>query len=184
MAQGQIRIIGGVWRGRKIQVPDVPNLRPTPDRVRETLFNWLQPVIAGAYCLDLFAGSGALGFEALSRGAAYVEMVDQSPKVVTLLRLELIKFDAKNADVYAATAPAQLRQPARPFDVVFLDPPFKEDLLLPCCRMLEEKEFLAEDAYIYLESADTLTEEMLPKNWRLLKSKKAGQVSYHLAQRL
>jgi 16S rRNA (guanine966-N2)-methyltransferase len=183
VAQGQIRIIAGIWRGRKIQVPDVPDLRPTPDRVRETLFNWLQPIIAGAYCLDLFAGSGALGFEALSRGAAYVEMVDQSPKVVALLREELATFEAKNADVYAATVPAQLRQPARPFDVVFLDPPFQQDLLLPCCHLLEEKGFLAVDAYIYLESKNALTEGMLPKNWRLLKSKKAGQVSYHLAQR-
>jgi 16S rRNA (guanine966-N2)-methyltransferase len=184
VAAGQIRIIGGSLRGRKIQVPDVLDLRPTPDRVRETLFNWLQPVIAGAYCLDLFAGSGALGFEALSRGAAYVEMVDQAPKVVALLREELTRFGAKNAEVYVATAPGQLRQPERPFDVVFLDPPFKQDLLLPCCVYLEEKGFLAADAYIYLESAEPVTEAVLPANWKLLKSKKAGQVSYHLAQRL
>jgi len=183
VAQGQIRIIGGAWRGRKIQVPDLPDLRPTPDRVRETLFNWLQPVIAGAYCLDMFAGSGALGFEALSRGAAYVEMVDQSSAIVAALRQQLRIFGAENADVYAATMPQQLRTPARPFDVVFLDPPFKENLLLPCCTYLEEKALLADGAYIYLESKDTLDESMLPTNWQLLKSKKAGQVSYHLAQR-
>lgn len=184
MAQGQIRIIGGAWRGRKIQVPDLPDLRPTPDRVRETLFNWLQPIIAGAYCLDMFAGSGALGFEALSRGAAYVEMVDQSSKVVALLRQQLQTFGATNADVYAATVPGQLRVASRPFDIVFLDPPFKENLLLPCCAYLEEKAMLAEGAYIYLEAKDTLDESLLPTNWRLLKSKKAGQVSYHLAQRV
>jgi 16S rRNA (guanine966-N2)-methyltransferase len=184
VAQGQIRIIGGAWRGRKIQVPDLPDLRPTPDRVRETLFNWLQPVMSGAYCLDLFAGSGALGFEALSRGAAYVEMVDQSSKVIALLRQQLLTFGAKNAEAYAANVPAQLRAPARPFNVVFLDPPFKENLLQPCCAYLEEKAFLAEDAYIYLESSDSLDESQLPPTWRLLKSKKAGQVSYHLAQRI
>ena len=88
MVPGQVRIIGGLWRGRKLKVPDLPGVRPTPDRVRETLFNWLQPVIQGARCLDLFSGSGALGFEALSRGAAYVEMVDHSAAVVKLLREE------------------------------------------------------------------------------------------------
>jgi 16S rRNA (guanine966-N2)-methyltransferase len=183
VARGQIRIIGGRWRGRKIPVPDVPDLRPTPGRVRETLFNWLQPVIAGAYCLDVFAGSGALGFEALSRGAAAVTLVDQSPKVVASLG-EIIKtLGVENADAYAATAPAQLKKPARPFDVVFLDPPFQQDLLVPCCFYLEENGFLAADAYIYLEAGQTLNAELLPANWRLLKSKNAGQVSYHLAQR-
>lgn len=183
MVPGQIRIIGGLWRGRKLKVPDLPGVRPTPDRVRETLFNWLQPVIQGARCLDLFAGSGALGFEALSRGASFVEMVDHSGPVVKLLREEAQLLKADNINIYAAIVPQQLKVPAEPFDVVFLDPPFQEDLLGPCCAFLEEKDFLADGAYIYLESAHPLTEQTLPANWQLIKSKKAGHVAYHLALR-
>ncbi len=180
---GQVRIIGGMWRGRKLKVPDLPGLRPTPDRVRETLFNWLQPVIAGAYCLDMFAGSGALGFEALSRGAAFVDMVDQSRQVVDLLLQEAEKFAARNLDIYAAIAPKQLRRPAKVYDIVFVDPPFGEDLLVPCCHFLEENAFLADEAYIYLEAKSPLDAALLPPNWRLLKNKKAGQVAYHLVLR-
>lgn len=182
--QGQVRIIGGQWRGRKIVVPDVLDLRPTPDRVRETLFNWLSSTISGAHCLDAFAGSGALGFEALSRGAAHVVMVDQSTAVVTLLKQELAMFKAENADIYAATMPAQLKKPMKPFDIVFLDPPFSHDLLLPTCQYLEENGLLAAHALIYLEAKTTLDETALPANWRIIKSKKAGQVAYHLAERL
>jgi 16S rRNA (guanine966-N2)-methyltransferase len=181
--QGQIRIIAGCWRGRKLKVPDLPGLRPTPDRVRETVFNWLQSIIQGAYCLDLFAGSGALGFEALSRGAAHVVMVDQASVVVNLLRQELAMLDAKNAEVYQATVPAQLKAPKQLFDVVFLDPPFQQDLLLPCCFYLENNGFLAKKSYIYLESKQALTQSMLPPHWQLLKSKRAGQVAYHLVLR-
>lgn len=183
MKQGQIRIIGGQWRGRKLAVPDLPGLRPTPDRVRETLFNWLQPAIVGAHCLDVFAGSGAIGFEALSRGAAHVVMVDQSAKVVTVLRQQLALLAAKNAEIYQATAPQQLKTPAQPFDIVFIDPPYQANLLLPCCHYLENQAFLADNALIYLEASDALDEAQLPANWQLLKSKQAGQVAYHLAQR-
>lgn len=184
MAQGQIRIIGGEWRGRKLKVPHVPNLRPTPDRVRETLFNWLTPWIQGAHCLDPFAGSGALGFEALSRGASHVVMVDQSSVVTTLLQEELQMLKANNAEVYRALAPNQLKQPAHLFDIVFLDPPFQEDLLLPTCFYLEENAFLARRAHIYLESKSTLKEDELPSNWKITKSKTAGQVAYHLVERI
>jgi 16S rRNA (guanine966-N2)-methyltransferase len=183
MAQGIIRIIGGQWRGRKLKVPDVLSLRPTPDRVRETLFNWLAPFIVGSRCLDLFAGSGALGFEALSRGASYVVMVDDSPIVTQLLQEELQIFKAENAEIYRAKVPLQLRVPAQPFNIVFLDPPFSENLLLPCCFYLEEQGFLAPDAYIYLEAREILDEKMLPANWQMLKSKRAGQVAYHLIKR-
>ncbi len=183
MAQGIVRIIGGEWRGRKLKVPDVLHLRPTPDRVRETLFNWLAPIIAGAHCLDAFAGSGALGFEALSRGAGHVVLVDESPQVIQLLKEELTIFKAKNAEIYRAKAPTQLKIPEKPFDIVFLDPPFLENLLQPCCHYLEEQNFLAANAYIYLESRETLDEKMLPANWRIVKSKRAGQVAYHLALR-
>lgn len=183
MAQGIIRIIGGQWRGRKLKVPDVLNLRPTPDRVRETLFNWLAPYIVGSRCLDLFAGSGALGFEALSRGALHVVMVDDSPVVMKLLQEELQLFKAENAEIYRARVPLQLKAPIQPFNIVFLDPPFSENLLLPSCFYLEEQGFLAPGAYIYLEAREILDEKMLPANWQILKSKQAGQVAYHLVRR-
>ncbi|RDI37512.1 16S rRNA (guanine(966)-N(2))-methyltransferase RsmD [Aquicella lusitana] len=183
MQQGQVRIIAGKWRGRKLQVPDIKDLRPTPDRVRETLFNWLAPMIAGAHCLDVFAGSGALGFEALSRGAAHVVMVDQARVVVELLKAELVQFGANNAEVYQAKVPEQLQKPRHPFDIVFLDPPYQSNLLLPCCHYLEGQGFLADSAYLYLEASEVIKDNELPKNWRLIKTRQAGQVAYHLAQR-
>lgn len=179
---GQIRIIGGQWRGRKLKVPDVPNLRPTPDRVRETLFNWLVPYIHGAYCLDPFAGSGALGFEALSRGAAKVVMTDHSPVVIKLLQEEARMLNAEGAEIYRAAAPGQLKKPEKPFTIVFLDPPFQENLLLPTCFYLVEQGFLAPQAFIYLEARQTIQETDLPAGWVLLKSKRAGEVGYHLAK--
>lgn len=181
--QGQIRIIGGQWRGRKLKVPDREDLRPTPDRVRETIFNWLADTIQGACCLDPYAGSGALGFEALSRGAAYVVMVDRSSDIVKLLEEELRLFKAENAEIYCANAPNQLKRPKKLFDIVFLDPPFQENILLPTCFYLEENLFLAPSAYIYMESGSIINPNELPPNWKLLKAKKAGQVAYHLVQR-
>lgn len=183
MKQGTVRIIAGKWRGRRLKVPDVKDLRPTPDRVRETLFNWLAPVMQGANCLDLFAGSGVLGFEALSRGAKYVVMIDESADVVKMLQEELTAFGADNALIYRARVPLQLRAAAQPFDIVFLDPPYQENLLLPSCHYLEEQGLLAESAYIYLEAREVIKDNELPSNWRMLKSQRAGQVFYHLAQR-
>jgi 16S rRNA (guanine966-N2)-methyltransferase len=183
MKQGFVRIIAGKWRSRRLKVAEVKDLRPTPDRVRETLFNWLMPVIEGAHCLDLFAGSGVLGFEALSRGAAYVVMVDQSPAVVKLLQQQLDEFGADNALIYQAKVPTQLRPVTRPFDIVFLDPPYEADLLLPSCYYLEEQGFLADKAYIYLEARRGILDNELPSNWQLIKSQRAGEVAYHLARR-
>ena len=183
MSQGQIRIIGGKWRGRKLTVPSTPHLRPTPDRVRETVFNWLLPVIVDAYCLDAFAGSGALGFEALSRGAKAVVLVDAAQEAVKLLQQTATHFAADNAEIYCANVPKQLRHPQKPFDIVFLDPPFQQNILLPTCFFLENEKFLAEQAYIYLEAPAFLQQNDLPENWTLLKIKKAGQVAYHLAKR-
>jgi 16S rRNA (guanine966-N2)-methyltransferase len=187
MSRGQVRIIGGTWRGRKLAVPELAGLRPTPDRVRETLFNWLAPLLPGARCLDLFAGSGALGFEALSRGASQVVMLDQSKPVVALLKEQQQLFNASQATIYQATMPHDwsfLRKIAiKTFDIVFLDPPYRENLLLPLCFMLEEKKLLADTAYIYLETDSGIEEKQLPPPWELLKSKKAGQVSYYLAKR-
>lgn len=183
MSRGKVRIIGGNWRGRKLTVPDLAEVRPTPDRVRETLFNWLAPLLPGAFCLDLFAGSGALGFEALSRGASYAVLVDQSPVTVKLLREELILFKADNATVYQARLPDQWPPFDKVFDIVFLDPPFQENLLLPICFALEEKALLADTAYVYLERGEQVQEKDLPANWQIIKSKKAGQVIYSLVKR-
>jgi 16S rRNA (guanine966-N2)-methyltransferase len=183
MSKGLVRIIGGQWRGRKLKVADEKELRPTPDRVRETLFNWLAPVIKDAVCLDLFAGSGVLGFEALSRGAKFVVMIDQSKIITKLLNEELTQFAAKNAVVYQAKLPEGLPLNTHSFDIVFIDPPYQSQLLIPCCFFLEEQGLLAEKSYIYLESAHTITDDDLPEHWHIIKNKKAGQVFYHLVKR-
>lgn len=182
--QGLVRIIAGKWRGRRLTVPEVKDLRPTPDRVRETVFNWLAPNIVGAHCLDLFSGSGALGFEAASRGAASVQMVDQSLIVIKQLQDSAALLKADNVQIVQAAIPHHLRKPARPYDIVFIDPPYQQDFLLPVCDYLEKNAFLANFAYIYLEANKTIEDNELPANWRLLKSKRAGQVAYHLAQRV
>lgn len=183
MTQGWVRIIAGKWRGRKLKVPDSHGLRPTPDRVRETVFNWLAPYIAGAACLDLFAGSGALGFEALSRGAASLVMTDQSSDIVKLLQEEAAAFKADNARIYLATMPKQLQKEEKPFDIVFLDPPYQENLLIPCCHYLEDHGYLADSAFIYLEADRLILDNELPPTWQVIKQQKAGQVFYHLARR-
>lgn len=183
MKQGMVRIIAGKWRGRRLKVADEKDLRPTPDRVRETLFNWLTPYLPGSHCLDAFAGSGVLGFEALSRGAAQVVMVDQSLSLIKLLREQAAVLGAENIEIYNATMPIQLRPVAKPFDIVFLDPPYQSDLLLKCCHYLEEQHFLADSAYLYLEAQRVIEDNELPANWRMIKSQKAGQVVYQLAHR-
>lgn len=181
---GAIRIIGGKWRGRKIAVPDLTGLRPTPDRVRETLFNWLTISLPNAYCLDAFAGTGALGFEALSRGAKQVVMVEQSSVALAALRETATRFEAaENLVIYQANVPEQLMQPNTPFDIVFLDPPYQSNLLLPTCHYLEQHHFLASGAYIYLEADALIEDNELPSQWRIIKAGHAGQVYYHLAKR-
>lgn len=181
-ARNQIRIIAGEWRGRKLAFADVEGLRPTPDRVRETLFNWLAPMIVGARCLDPFAGSGVLGLEALSRGAAEVVMLDQHPKVIKQLNTNLSLLNCERAVVQQADALDFLQQtPGKPFDVVFLDPPYRKNLLAPCCELLNAQAWLAEGARVYLETERGHALPALPDNWQLVRSKKAGQVAYHLA---
>ncbi len=181
--QGKIRIIGGTWRSRLLAVPDAVGLRPTPSRVRETLFNWLADRLTGQYCLDAFAGSGALGFEAASRGAAHVVMIDASPDIVRQLEAQRAQLHAKQIDIYCVKLPAELPPLERPFDVVFLDPPYQSDLLLPMCFYLEKSALLAPEAWIYLEAAQAITAAELPPGWRLLKAQRAGEVYYHLARR-
>lgn len=180
-AANQLRIIAGHWRGRKLPFAPVPGVRPTPDRVRETLFNWLSPSINGARCLDLFAGSGALGIEAASRGASRVVLVDNNTAVVKQLREQLALLQATQIEVVQANVDRWLAGQAEPFDVVFLDPPFREGLLPGCMAALAAGGWLAANACIYIE-AERHYQLILPAGWELLRSKHAGQVDYHLAQ--
>ena len=182
MLKNQIRIIGGEWRSRQIIFNDTPGLRPTPDRVRETLFNWLHYDIPGSHCLDLYAGSGALGFEAASRGAKAVVQVEQDGNACRALHDNSAKFKAAQvkivqADVFRFLATQHLE----PFDIVFIDPPFGLGLVVQTCQWLEDNGWLKTRAKIYVESESSLAflDEM-PKNWQLFKSKKAGEVGYHL----
>lgn len=183
MKPGFVRIISGTLRGRRIKVADVTDLRPTPDRVRETLFNWLAPKLPGSYCLDLFAGTGILGFESVSRGAAYVEMVDSSPIVVEMIKNQIKEFRLENVVVKQANVTQQLSKPQKTFDIVYLDPPYQANLLPTVCQFLEQHQFLSRDAYIYLEAKEVIKDNVLPANWKLIKSQRAGQVYYHLAVR-
>jgi 16S rRNA (guanine966-N2)-methyltransferase len=180
----QLRIIGGEWRGRKLRFPDVEGLRPTTDRVRETLFNWLQPVIHGARCLDLFAGSGALGLEALSRGAANVCFVDSDRRAVQSLKDNLALLQDQAGTVVQADALTYLKAGPQPFDIVFLDPPFRKELLQPCLELLYSEGWLADNARLYIEVEQELGEPELPPGWEWQRSKKAGQVVYGLAVRV
>ena len=182
--EGQLRIIAGEWRSRRFSFTEQPGLRPTPDRVRETLFNWLSMHIEGSRCLDLFAGSGALTLEALSRGAAHALACDMSRDVVATLRghlqtLQCDRGEVRQQDALTLVAGA----PESPFDLVFLDPPFHQDLLIPACTALETNGWLAPDALIYTESETAPGRLPFPANWHLHREKKAGQVWYSLWQR-
>lgn len=178
-----MRIIGGRWRGRRLDVSESEGLRPTPDRVRETLFNWLQPCIAGTSCLDLFAGTGALCLEALSRGAADVVMVEKAPHVAERLRQHVKKLEAAGAEVVLADAVDFLQRTSRAFDIVFLDPPFKSTLIADCAALVEARGWIKPGGLIYVEAPSQMTELTLPTTWELIRSKKAGQVGYHLARK-
>jgi len=179
--QGRLRIIGGRYRGRRLLVPAQPGLRPTADRVRETLFNWLQPVIVGAHCLDLFAGSGALGFEAASRGAAEVLMIEHSGPVTRTLAANARILGAAQVRVRRADALRWLARSGAPFDLVFLDPPFHAGLLAPSCALLSERGWLAPGALVYLETPANQALPGLPADWTLLRDKQAGRVRFALA---
>lgn len=183
---GAVRIIGGTWRGRKLPVPSTSDtLRPTPDRVRETLFNWLQFEVPGRRCLDLFAGSGALGFEALSRGASFVTFVETDPEAARSLEASLARLRCDRARVVRSDAFQFLRSdPHRaPCDIVFLDPPWRERWLARACAALEQGGWLTSGSWIYLEDAAEHGPPAMPDGWSLLRSKKAGDVGYHLARR-
>ncbi len=181
---GRLRIVAGMWRSRVLEIADVPGLRPTPERVRETLFNWLTPRIVGARCLDLFAGTGALGLEALSRGAREAVFVEQSPEALAALRRNIGKLDASGAFVHAGDAYAFLGKAVdRPFDVVFLDPPFAHDAIGDLCRLLDERGVLSPGGRVYLEQDRARELPGLPPRWTVLKNQTAGNVRYALAAR-
>ena len=179
-APGKIRIIGGQWRGRRLPVADQPGLRPTPDRIRETLFNWLATAIPGARCLDLFAGTGALGFEALSRGARCAVMVEQNIQLAQQLEEAKSILDAARAEIIHAQASNWLAHRHEPFDVVFLDPPFHRQQVKKACTLLINKGHLAPAAYVYTET-ELDAAPRLP-GLKALKQARAGQVEYRLYQ--
>ncbi|EHK61067.1 16S rRNA (guanine(966)-N(2))-methyltransferase RsmD [Halomonas sp. M1] len=179
---GKLRIIGGDFRRRQLPVLDHPGLRPTPDRVRETLFNWLGQQLYGTQVLDLFAGTGALGIEALSRGASQVIFVERDAQVATLIRDNLASLGAPQGEVVTADALTFLGSLGQPADVVFLDPPFHQGLAAPCCAALEAGGWLAQEATIYLETEQTLTPEV-PANWQLHRETRAGESTARLYYR-
>ncbi|MCK7597936.1 16S rRNA (guanine(966)-N(2))-methyltransferase RsmD [Microbulbifer sp. CAU 1566] len=178
----QLRIIGGRWRGRKVAFAPIEGLRPTGDRLRETLFNWLQFHLPGARCLDLFAGSGALGLEALSRGAETVDFVELDRGAAQMLRQQLELLQAEGGRVHNCPAEVFLSQAAashQPFDVIFVDPPFAGDLWQSTLAALTEAGLIADNARIYVESPRD-TAMPVPAEWELEKEKQAGQVCMRL----
>ncbi len=178
---GTLRIIGGSWRGRKLSFREADGLRPTGDRVRETLFNWIAAEVPGARCLDLFSGSGALGLEALSRGAAHVDFVDNAREAVSQVREHLALLDASDrGHCHLAEAESFLANASGAYDIVFLDPPFGRGLAGPVCSALAESGLLAQGAQIYLEMARNEEEPELPAAWDLYRDKQAGAVRYRL----
>jgi len=177
-----LRIIGGEWRGRRIRFPAGGGIRPTPDRVRETLFNWLMAKVPGSRCLDLFAGSGALGLEALSRGATYATFIERERKNVASLREVTGLLAPMRSTVIEADALAWLRGPPQAFDIVFLDPPFSAGVHADAMRLLESRGWLAPDSFIYLEMPAKAGAPALPAGWLPHRSGRAGAVGYHLAR--
>ncbi len=182
--EGRFRIIAGRWGGRRLAFPPLAGIRPSPDRVRETLFNWLAPVVEGSVCLDLFAGSGALGLEALSRGAAHTSFVDQQEPAIRRIRDHLALLACEDADTWAGDAFEFLDDtavtPDRQYDIVLLDPPFDSDYADRVLTALEGCGILAHRANIYLELPAAKDLPEVPVNWALMHSKTAGQVGYHL----
>lgn len=181
--RNEVRLIAGRWRSRRVQFLDGEGLRPTPDRVRETVFNWLQGEVPGARCLDAFAGSGALGLEALSRGAESCLLIERSPAQARQLEQEARKLGAEGAQVVCGDALALLSGPVGPFDLVFLDPPFGKDLVAPILACLLERQLLSPSALVYVEAEAALADLGAGAAWEILRHRQAGAVHYHLVQR-
>jgi len=179
-----LRIIGGRWRRQLISFPDIPGLRPTHDRIRETLFNWLAPVIEGSSCLDLFAGSGALGFEALSRGAKQVTFIDNDKEAIAAIKANAAKLKADNVDIISGNCPIVMPSLAfAPYDIVFLDPPFHQGLLASSSEWLEQSGYLNDEAYIYIETEKGNAPLPVPENWRIKKDATTASLAYYLLLR-
>ena len=183
MSNNKLRIIAGEWRSRQLVFEEIPGLRPTPARVRETVFNWLQTDVIASRCLDLFAGSGALGFEAASRGAKLVVMVENNAKACRLINENKTKLFATQIKIKQMDAFKFLAGDGEPFDLVFLDPPFTKGMAQQSCQWLEDKGWLAARAKIYVEVESRLILAEIPANWQCLKRKVAGEVGFYLFER-
>lgn len=179
-----LRIIAGTWRGRRLPLLALDEVRPTTDRIRETLFNWLQPYTAGAHCLDAFAGSGILGLEALSRGAASVIFVDKQTVLCKHLQAFLKVLDCKQAQVFCHTLPndALLKRFTKPFDVVFLDPPYQQNLWIPTLNWLTENQLVHEQSLVFFEHFRA-TPIIWPEGWQYWREQTAGNVRFGLLKR-
>lgn len=178
-----LRVIAGSYGGRRLNVPDAPDLRPTGSRVRETLFNWLGERTVGSRVLDLFAGTGILGIEALSRGAEEAVFVERSGRLAGRLSANLTRLGIERARVIRGDARRYLRDPANPYDLVFLDPPFKSAIIDALCTQLEQAGWLAPGALVYLEYDSHAGRPELPANWSVVRQRQAGGVGYALASR-
>ena len=184
--QNFVRIISGKYKSRKITFPDRPEMRPTGNRIRESLFNWIQADIFDSRCLDLFSGSGALGIEALSRGAKMTTFIESDFETANCLEETLQTLNAENGIVVKADAINWLesQKNIEPFGFVFLDPPFKKNLLLDCISLLESNRIIANNGNIYIETEMSVDQRKLPLSWRLKQKKQAGRVSYCLYQKI
>ncbi|MBT4836697.1 MAG: 16S rRNA (guanine(966)-N(2))-methyltransferase RsmD [Methylococcales bacterium] len=178
--RNQVNIIGGEYRGRLLSVSNVDGLRPTTNRIRETVFNWLQPMIVGSTCLDLFAGSGALGIEAVSRGAKYADLIDVSRVAVKNLKQNLDKLKISNVELFNESAFNWIKNNKKTYDIIFLDPPFELNCLDEISHLLCVNKCLKENTIIYMEYNHARHLSQIPDGWSLLKNKKTGQVAYSL----
>ncbi len=177
---GKVRVIGGDWKGRKFKVLDKQGLRPTTDRIRETIFNWLQWHLPTKRCLDLFAGSGILGIEAVSRGASFAQLVEKDHQIVNHLRQQLQLLDTNKIELIQTDAIKLLKTPPpQGFDIVFIDPPFRQNLITTCCQYLDKNQWLNHEALIYVEMEPQYI-STVPQDWQLIRDKYAGQVHYCL----
>jgi 16S rRNA (guanine966-N2)-methyltransferase len=183
-AAGKVRIIAGCWRGRHLELADNPSLRPTSDRIRETVFNWLTPLLPGARCLDLYAGTGALGFEAASRGASLVTLVENNRQCVATLNRHVVTLGAQGiVHPIQADALTWLRGDGPAYDVVFADPPFGDNAIQLVAQRLEAGNWLSDGACVYLEMRIDQRPEQLPTSWQVIREKTAGRVRFCLARK-
>ena len=181
---GAIRIISGQWRGRKLPVLNAEGLRPTTDRTKETLFNWLMTDIRESRCLDCFAGSGGLGFEALSRYANSVTFVEKDTSAANQLQqnIKTLKLQSSQAELVKGDALSYLQQATEPFDLIFLDPPFNKGLITESIKLIDSRNLLTEDGLIYIECETENASYPVPQNWQGIKQKQTKQVDYRLYQ--